>query len=747
MALRSLTNLVTPPTKNLVIILRLLSNTSAHQNHDEEKQSVSNRAYWTKRIHGLCAQDHNPDEALRLLDRLRLRGYRPDPLNIASIVHALCDLRCFADAHRRLLLSVASLCLPDDRTANVLLARLLDARTPLPTLQVLNSLIAAKPSFVPSLTNYNRLIDQLSSDSHPSEARDLMVSMKTRGRLPNAVTFTALINGFSRCGELDHARQLFDEMLTSGVIPNSLTYSVLLKGVLRQRRVEEAGELMRELWSRMALEKDSSVNSAAFANLVDALCLEGFFHEVFRIAEEMPQGKFVYEEFAYSQMIDSLCGAGKHHGASRVVYIMKKRGFFPSIVSYSCIIHGLSKEGEGGCMRAYQLFKEGIGFGYSLPEPTYKALIEGLCQEKDLDKAKDLLEFMLQKDGVDKTRIYNMFLSSLRLVDNPSEQLNVLVLMLQKQCQPDVVTLNTVIHGFCKIGRVNEAIKILDDMLSGNFAGPDVVTFTTIIGGLLEIAKPKEAVDLLHRKMPECCCTPNAVTYNVVIGGLCKLKMIDEAMEIFNEMVAKGVIADSTTYTVIIDGLFNASRLEDAKKFWDETVWPSKLHDDYVYAAIFRGLCHLGELNEACDFLYELVDCGVTPGIVSYNILIDNACKQGLKREAYQIMSEMKKNGLEPDAVTWRILDKFHEKERKAEDSGSESSSTMLEDEECGNKIEQCEDTLEGLVDPSLSNALFEDSIEDENHKVSEGIRQQNHSNQEQREPLSRIARRVFGLL
>ncbi|KAM0939719.1 putative tetratricopeptide-like helical domain superfamily [Dioscorea sansibarensis] len=442
-----------------------------------------------------------------------------------------------------------------------------------------------------------------------------MVSMKTRGRLPNAVTFTALINGFSRCGELDHARRLFDKMLSSGVSPNCLTYSVLLKGFLRKRRVDEAGELMRELWSRMALEKDSSVGSAAFANLVDALCREGFFHEVFRIAEEMPQGKSVCEEFAYSQMIDSLCQAGKHHGASRVVYIMRKRGFFPSNVSYSCIIHGLSKEGEGGCMRAYQLFKEGVvGFGYSLPEPTYKALIEGLCREKDLEKAKDVLEFMLQKDGMVKTRIYNMFLSSLRLIDNPSEQLNVLVLMLQKQCQPDVVTLNTVIHGFCKIGGVNEAIKILDDMLSGNFAGPDVVTFTTVIGGLLEIAKPKEAVDLLHRKMPECRCTPNVVTYNVIIGGLFKLKMIDEAMEIFNEMVAKGVIADSTTYTVIIDGLFNASRLEDAKKFWDETVWPSKLHDDYVYAAIFRGLCQFGELNEACDFLYELVDSGFEEG-------------------------------------------------------------------------------------------------------------------------------------
>ena len=70
----------------------------------------------------------------------------------------------------------------------------------------------------------------------------------------------------------------------------------------------------------------------------------------------------------------------------------------------------------------------------------------------DLNKAKDVMEFMLGVNGVAK--IYNIFLSALRLVDNPSEQLNVLVLMLQKQCKPDIVTLNILIHGVsARLGR------------------------------------------------------------------------------------------------------------------------------------------------------------------------------------------------------------------------------------------------------------------------------------------------------
>ncbi|KAG0490717.1 hypothetical protein HPP92_007580 [Vanilla planifolia] len=115
-------------------------------------------------------------------------------------------------------------------------------------------------------------------------------------------------------------------------------------------------------------------------------------------------------------MMDSLCKAGRHPGASRIVYNEEKR-FLTWPGFYNSIIHGLSL--ENGCMRAYQLFKEGITFRYSPFEPTYKVLVEALCKEKELQKAKYLVEFMLGIEGVDKTRIYNIFLNALCVMDNP----------------------------------------------------------------------------------------------------------------------------------------------------------------------------------------------------------------------------------------------------------------------------------------------------------------------------------------
>ncbi|KAJ6295121.1 hypothetical protein OIU76_023091 [Salix suchowensis] len=472
-------------------------------NHQQQNICITNRSYWNKKIHDLCTKHRNVDEALRLLDHLRLRGYLPDPLNLSSIIHGLCDANRFNEAHQRLIIFLTSLCVPDERTCNVLIARLLHSKDPFRTFNIIHRLIEFKPEFVPSLINYNRLIDQFCSVSLPNVAHRMLYDMINRGHCPNTVSYTTLVSGYCKIGELSDAYKLFDEMPEWGVVPNSLTYSLLIRGVLRKRDIERGRELMHVLFQVMRYEEDQSVNSAAFANLVDCLCREGLFNEVFMIAEEMPQGNRVNEDFAFGHLIDSLCKVGRSHGASRVVYIMRKKGFTPSIVSYNSIIHGLCK--EGGCMRAYQLLEEGLGFGYLLSEYTYKVLVEALCQAMDLDKAREVLKAMLSEEGMDRTRIYNIYLRALCLMNNPTELLNVLVSMLQT---------NSILKGLCRSGYLNEAIHFLYELVDSGV-------------------------------------NPNIVSYNIVIDRACSLGMKREAYQIVGEMQKNGLNPDAVTWRTL----------------------------------------------------------------------------------------------------------------------------------------------------------------------------------------------------
>ncbi|GJN10700.1 hypothetical protein PR202_ga28817 [Eleusine coracana subsp. coracana] len=693
--------------------------------------------------------------------------------NLLRLVDTLCASGRAAEAHHRVALllfsAVASPSLSRSHF-DALLRRLLRARTPLLTLRLLQH---AAPALAPSLPNYNRLLALLCRTDQPFP--------------------------------------LLDEMPGRGLVPTSLTRTFLVKALLRDRDVDAAMDhVHNHLWQGTANADDSKFQedtNAAFANLVQCLCAEGFFHIIFQIAEEMPQRRrHVDDEFAYAQMIDSLRRTGQHHGASRIVYIMRKRGVRPSSVSYNCIVHGLcTSQKPGGRLRAHQLVMEGVSFGYLPREETYKVLVDQLCRENELSKAKDVLELMLQPQsdrdksggGVDeetRTRIYNIFLGALRVVDNHSEQLAVLMSMLQAGCKPDVITMNTVIHGFSKAGRSHEARRILDDMLSGKFCAPDVVTFTTLIAGYLEAGDHAEALDVLHTLMPRRRCSPTVVTYNCVLKGLSALQQVDTAMQTFEEMKANNVAADSVTHTLVIKGLCDAGRLEKAKAFWDDIVWPSGIHDDYVYSAIFGGLCKQGKLEQACDFLYELVDSGISPSLVCYNILIDTACKEGSKKLAYQLVKEMRRNGLTPDAVSWRILGKLHHCENEepaqrhhlpnsdvAQSSADDrvepfiskesetpllsSSKHLHETNENRNKVKmKGDDCAEGefgcsteMTEESLDK--YEPAKEQEDHMmdisrygIAGGVTQEDSLTKPCRqsiirEPLSEVTRKVFGLL
>ncbi|CAL5061065.1 unnamed protein product [Urochloa decumbens] len=664
-----------------------------------------------------------------LLSLLQSQHHKPDLLRL---VDALCASGRAAEAHHRaslFLLSAAPRI--DARAADALLRRLLRARAPLLTLRLLQA-----AALVPSLANHNRLLALLCRADPPQVLVLLAHRLHLRMRVPpSAASYAALLDGYARVADPRAAQKLLDEMPEFGLVPSSLARSFLVKSFLRARDVDSAMDLVdNHLWSTMAGEEPQEITNAAFANLVQCLCAEGFFHVVFRIAEEMPQRRcHVADEFAYAQMIDSLCRAGQHHGASRIVYIMRKGGLCPSAVSYNCIVHGLSTSPKpGACLRAHQLVMEGTHFGYRPREVTYKVLVDELCRENELSKAKDVLQLMLQptiqhgqeegRDAADeaRTRIYNVFLRTLRAVDNPSEQLGVLVSMLQAGCKPDVITMNTVIHGFCKSGRAQEARRILDDMLNGKFCAPDVVTFTTLISGYMDAGDHAEALNVLHSLIPRHRCSPTVITYNCVLKGLFGLGQVDAAMQVLEEMSANNVAADSVTHTVVIKGLCDAGQLDMAKELWDNVIWPSGIHDDYVYSAIFRGLCKQRKLEQACDFLYELVDCGVAPSIVCYNILIDAACKQGLKKLAYQLVKEMKRNGLAPDAVTWRILGKLHHYEEEEQEEGHQLPTPDVDRSSADDRLKPLVLTKEMPSLPPLSSSKDAYEVDNNNNSTSE---------------------------
>lgn len=99
--------------------------------------------------------------------------------------------------------------------------------------------------------------------------------------------------------------------------------------------------------------------------------------------------------------------------------------------------------------------------------------------------------------------------------------------MVEKNCSRTEYTYSPIVRGYCLQGRIEEAIKLIDDMARDG-------------------------------------CSPSSVIYNVVIDALCKSRNFDEVGRIMSESGLKGWEPNEATYNTYMNGLCKAGRAAEA---------------------------------------------------------------------------------------------------------------------------------------------------------------------------------------
>jgi len=72
--------------------------------------------------------------------------------------------------------------------------------------------------------------------------------------------------------------------------------------------------------------------------------------------------------------------------------------------------------------------------------------------------------------------------------------------MIEMECSPTNVTINLLIHGFCKQGKVEEAVEFLMEMTEVGFI-PEFTAFSMLAEGLLALAMEDTLVRVIDQVM------------------------------------------------------------------------------------------------------------------------------------------------------------------------------------------------------------------------------------------------------
>ncbi|CAH9070765.1 unnamed protein product [Cuscuta europaea] len=97
----------------------------------------------------------------------------------------------------------------------------------------------------------------------------------------------------------------------------------------------------------------------------------------------------------------------------------------------------------------------------------------------------------------------------------------------------NTITFNSFIYGFCKVNKLEEARKLIDDIYACGLM-PTVRTFTTLMNAYVEEGDTKAMLDLLS-EMEEVGIEPNCVTRTVIIKSFCNYGRLQEAVQILKD--------------------------------------------------------------------------------------------------------------------------------------------------------------------------------------------------------------------
>ncbi|KAK1549664.1 hypothetical protein Q3G72_005777 [Acer saccharum] len=218
--------------------------------------------------------------------------------------------------------------------------------------------------------------------------------------------------------------------------------------------------------------------------------------------------------------------------------------------------------------------------------------------------------------------------------------------------QPDVSTYTTMIKGYCKLGMIENAGKVFDEMS----CEPNLVTYNTLINGLSKKGDMESARLIFNRMMNTKDCSPDTITYTTMIDGYCKIGNIEEAKKCLTEMGNGGCKPNVFTYNALINGLCMRGCVDDAKLLITKMRFDGLKDNIATHTSISKGLCVAGKSEQAVKYLRDMIKSNMTPDVKSYGFIINECCKMGNSDEAISLLKEMQASGIKASVSSFNAV-------------------------------------------------------------------------------------------
>ncbi|XP_043690837.1 pentatricopeptide repeat-containing protein At1g20230-like [Telopea speciosissima] len=210
----------------------------------------------------------------------------------------------------------------------------------------------------------------------------------------------------------------------------------------------------------------------------------------------------------------------------------------------------------------------------------------------------------------------------------------------------NVVSWSAIIAGYARLGYINEAKELFNEMRCSGVE-PSPVSWNGLISGLHHSGLSSESVVVLQ-EMHLQGFKPDGTSISSVLSAVGDLKEQDVGVQIHGYVIKQGLGSDKCVVSALLDMYGKCGCTLEMMLAFDEVAQM----DLGSCNALVAGLARNGHVEDALRVFRQFEDQGIELNVVSWTSVISCCTQNGKDIEALKLFREMQVAGVEPNSVT-----------------------------------------------------------------------------------------------
>ncbi|RWV93770.1 hypothetical protein GW17_00043748 [Ensete ventricosum] len=444
-------------------------------------------------------------------------------------------------------------------------------------------------------------------------ARQIHCLVLKYGYFPNVILDTSVVDVYGKCLAMDDAKKMFDSIID----PNAVSWNVIVRRYLDAGRAREA-LLMFFRMIREGVKPLSFTVSNALIACSDTLALkEG--HQIHSTATKVG---FEGDNIVGSSLMEMYAKCGVVQDARQLFDQLPSK----DVVSWTSMVSGYASCGR--IDDAEKLFDE-------MPERnvvSWNAMLAGYVQFFCWDKALDLFCRMRETIEVDLVTL-GLVLNGCAGMSDLDRGKQVHGFSYRHNLGSDLFFSNALVDMYSKCGCLRNAEVCFLRMVSQR----DTVSWNSLISGYARYCRSEEALVAFSEMLFET--TPNELSFSTALAACANIFMLEHGKQIHSYMVRNGFELDVIIRGALVDMYSKCRLIEYAMRVFEE----KNFRDLILCNSMILGCAYNGRGECSLELFEEMQKEGITADNVTFVGVLLACISEGyvdLGRRYFNLMSD-----------------------------------------------------------------------------------------------------------